>query len=59
MGQLTNQYVSQSYQGLLKLQDSTTGVTSTLQYVQDGVGNNIPIQVSTSSVVITGSFRGS
>jgi hypothetical protein len=58
MGQLTNQYVSQSYQGLLKLQDSTTGVTSTLQYVQDGVGNNIPIQVSTSSVVITGSFRG-
>ena len=58
MGQLTNQYVSQSYQGLLKLDDSSTGVTSTLQYVQDGVGNNIPIQVSTSSVVITGSFFG-
>jgi len=58
MGQLTNQYVSQSYQGLLKLDDSTTGVTGTLQYVQDGVGNNLPIQVSTSSVSITGSFFG-
>ena len=40
MGQLTNLYVSESYQGLLKLTDSTTGVTGTLQYVQDGVGNN-------------------
>jgi hypothetical protein len=59
MGNLTNQYVSQSFQGLLKLDNSTTGVTSTLQYVQDGLGNNIPMQVSTSSVVITGSLIGS
>jgi len=58
MGQLTNLYVSESYQGLLKLANSTTGVTGTLQYVQDGLGNNIPMLVSTSSVVITGSFRG-
>lgn len=59
MGNLTNQYVSQSYQGLLKLDNSNTGVTATLQYVQDGLGNNIPMQVSTSSVVITGSLIGS
>ena len=58
MGNLTNQYVSQSFQGLIKLADSTTGVTATLQYVQDGLGNNIPMQVSTSSVVITGSLIG-
>ena len=56
MGQLTNLYVSESYQGLIKLADSTTGVTGTLQYTQDGVGNNLPIQISTSSVNITGSF---
>ena len=56
MGQLTNLYVSQSYQGLIKLANSTTGVTGTLQYTQDGVGNNLPIQISTSSVNITGSF---
>ncbi len=27
-----------------------------MQYTQDGVGNNLPIQISTSSVNITGSF---
>lgn len=58
MGQLTNQYVSQSYQGLLNLENEQTGVTSTLQYVTDGVGNKIPMQVSTSSIVISGSFYG-
>ena len=58
MGQLTNLYVSQSYQGLLKLADSTTGVTSTLQSVQDGLGNNIPIKVSNTTVQITGSLIG-
>jgi hypothetical protein len=56
MGQLTNLYVSESYQGLIKLADSTTGVTGTLQYTQDGVGNNLPIQISTTQVNITGSL---
>jgi hypothetical protein len=56
MGQLTNLYVSESYQGLIKLADSTTGVTGTLQYTQDGVGNNLPIQISSTQVNITGSF---
>jgi hypothetical protein len=58
MGQLTNLYVSESYQGLIKLTDSTTGVTGTLQYLQDGIGNRLPIQMSTSSVSITGSLHG-
>jgi hypothetical protein len=58
MGQLTNLFVSESYQGLLKLEDSTTGVTGNLQYVTDGLGNRIPMLASTSSIVITGSFRG-
>jgi hypothetical protein len=58
MGQLTNQYVSQSYQGLLKLEDSSNGVTATLQNVQDGLGNNLPIKISSTQVTITGSFFG-
>lgn len=58
MGQLTNQFVSQSYQGLLNLENANTGVTATLQYVTDGVGNRLPMLASTSSIVITGSFRG-
>lgn len=56
MGQLTNLFVSQSYQGLIKLANSTTGVTNTLQYTQDGLGNNLPIQISDTTVNITGSF---
>lgn len=58
MGQLTNQFVSSSYQGLLNLENANTGVTSTLQYVTDGIGNKLPMLASTSSIVITGSFRG-
>lgn len=58
MGQLTNQFVSQSYQGLFNLENANTGVTSTLQYVTDGIGNRLPMLASTSSIVITGSFRG-
>ncbi len=58
MGQLTNQYVSQSFQGLLNLDNPFTGVTNTLQYVTDGIGNKLPMLASTSSIVITGSFRG-
>ena len=58
MGQLTNQFVSSSYQGLLNLENANTGVTATLQYVTDGVGNKLPMLASTSSIVITGSFRG-
>jgi len=56
MGQLTNLYVSESYQGLLKLTDSTTGLTSTLQTVQDGLGGNSPLQISRTEVNISGTF---
>ena len=56
MGQLTNQYVSQSYQGLLKMTDSTTGVTGTLQTIQAGDGTNSPLQMSTTQVNISGSL---
>ena len=59
MGQLNNLYVSSSYQGLLKLTDSTSGVTGTLQTVQDGSGNNLPIKISSTTVQITGSLIGS
>jgi len=56
MGQLTNLYVSSSYQGLLKMTDSTTGVTATLQTVQTGDGTNTPLQISQTQINISGSF---
>lgn len=50
MSSLTSQQINDSYQGLLKLADSTTGITSTLQSVQDGLGNDLPLKISTVQV---------
>ena len=56
MGQLNNLFVSSSYQGLLKMTDSTNGLTNTLQTVQTGDGHNSPLQMSLTEVNISGSF---
>jgi hypothetical protein len=56
MGQLNNLYVSSSYQGLLKMTDSTNGLTNTLQTVQTGDGDNSPLQMSLTQVNISGSL---
>ena len=46
MSSLTSSQINQSYQGLLKLADSTTGITSSLQSVQDGLGNDTGIKIA-------------
>ena len=56
MGQLTNQFVSQSYQGLLNLENPFTGFTANLQTITDGLGGNSPLQISQTEVNISGSF---
>ena len=56
MGLLTNQYVSESYQGLLNLANANTGLTTTLQTVTDGLGGTSPLQISQTQVNISGSF---
>jgi hypothetical protein len=56
MGALNNLYVSSSFQGLLKMTDSTNGLTNTLQTIQTGDGDNSPLQMSLTSVNISGSF---
>ena len=58
MGNLTNKYIKDTYDGLIKLQDSTAGVQPELQPLQDGLGNDLPIKVSTTEVIITGSLQG-
>lgn len=47
MSQLTNQQINNTYQGLLKLADSTTGITTSLQAVQDGLGNDTGLKIGT------------
>jgi hypothetical protein len=56
MGQLNNLYVSSSFQGLLKMTNSATGLTNTLQTIQAGDGSDSPLQMSLTQVNISGSF---
>ena len=50
MSNLTGQAIQNTYYGLLNLQDSTTGITSSLQAIQDGLGNNTGLQISTTQL---------
>lgn len=45
MSSLTGQQINQSYQGLLKLEDSTSGITSGVQTITDGEGNSTGIKI--------------
>jgi hypothetical protein len=51
MSNLTGQQINQTYDGLLNLQDSTTGITSTFQQIQDGLGNNTNTRISTAGIL--------
>ena len=46
MSTLTGQQIKDTYDGLLNLQNSTTGITSTYQQIQDGLGNNTNTRIS-------------
>lgn len=46
MSTLTGNQIKDTYQGLLKLADSSTGITNSLQAVQDGLGNDTGLRIS-------------
>ena len=46
MSNLTGQQIKDTYEGLLNLQDSTNGITSSYQQIQDGLGNNTNTRIS-------------
>ena len=48
MSNLTGQQIQNTYEGLLNLQDSTNGITSNLQAIQDGLGNNTGARIATN-----------
>lgn len=48
MPTLSGQTIQSTYQGLIKLADSTSGVTSTPQQIQDGLGNNTGTRIATN-----------
>lgn len=48
MSSLSGQTIQSTYQGLLKLETSTTGITTTPQQIQDGLGNNTGVKIATN-----------
>ena len=50
MSTLTGQQIKNTYQGLLKLEDSTSGITSNFQQIQDGLGNNTGLRIATNQL---------
>ena len=50
MATLSGQTIQNTYDGLLKLEDSTNGITSSLQNVEDGLGNDTGLKISTTRI---------
>ena len=57
MGNLTGKRIDLTFDGLIKTNDEQP-IDGTLKTLQDGVGNNLPIQVSTTTVNFTGIVTG-
>lgn len=53
MSTLTNTQINQTYQGLLKLANSSTGLTSNLQVIEDGLGNSTNMRIATGQLEIS------
>ena len=56
MATLTGKQIANSYKQLLQIGTNNTGVSATLQTVQDGNGTNSALQLSNSTVNINGTF---
>lgn len=50
MSTLTGNQIKDTYQGLLKLADSSTGITQNLQAIQDGLGNDTGLRMSQNQI---------
>jgi len=48
MANLTGQQIQNTYPGLLNLETATSGITSTPQQIQDGLGNNTGTKIATN-----------
>ena len=56
MSNLSNQYISSSYQSLLNIGTTGSSLNSTLQTISDGLGNPSPISLSTTTIQLSGSL---
>jgi hypothetical protein len=51
MSNLTGQQIKNTYPGLLNLATATSGITSSYQQIQDGLGNNTNTRISTNGIL--------
>jgi hypothetical protein len=51
MANLSGQTIQSTFPGLLNLATATTGITSTYQQIQDGLGNNTNTRISTQGIL--------
>ena len=51
MATLSGQTIQSTYQGLLKLADSTTGITNSIQVVEDGLGNDTGLKIKSNFLI--------
>ena len=58
MGDLTGKRIDQTFDGLIKTNDEGPINAISFKGLQDGVGNNLPVQVSTIGVNFTGTVTG-
>ena len=57
MATLTGKQIANSYKQLLQIGSDNTGLTASLQAIEDGNGNSSPLQLSNSMVNINGTFQ--
>jgi hypothetical protein len=57
MATLTGKQIANSYKQLLQVGSNNTGLSGTVQTVQDGSGTNSALQLSNSAVNINGNFQ--
>ena len=57
MGDLANKQISQTYDGLIQT-GTDNPIDGTLRPLQDGSGNNLPVEVSSTGVNFTGTVAG-
>ena len=59
MSNLTGQQIKDTYDGLLNLQNSTTGITQSFQQIQDGLGNDTGLRIKQNQLQGGGLFSSS
>ncbi len=57
MSTLTNRYIDETYKDILQVSNSNSGIDGTLRTVEDGEGTSSSMELSSTAVNFTGTFK--